>query len=167
MHGTDTIVRDERYLLTGRVIKAAIDVHTALGPGFVESVYQRALVVQLAAAGLGLGTEVQVPIHHLGVVVGRHEIDLLVEGTVIVELKAVSRLADIHFAQVRSYLAATGLKIGLLFNFGVFRLQTRRVFCTEERAAFLGTSASRLPAPRPSVPTYAAGATAPTPAGGP
>ena len=150
MSVAEIIPRDERFELTGRILKAAIDVHTALGPGFLEQVYHRSLVLQLTREGLSCGTEVQVPIHHLGVVVGRHELDLLVEGRVVVELKSVKRLDPVHFAQVRSYLAATNLDIGLLFNFGGVRLETRRIFNPAERRAFLGSRSPRVPAPETS-----------------
>ena len=142
-----TIPRDESYALTARILRSALDVHTALGPGFLELVYHRALVLELTSNGLQCSTEVQVPIHHRGVVIGRHELDLLVEGQVVVELKSVKRLDLVHFAQVRSYLAATSLRIGLLFNFGGFKLETRRVFNAEEREQFLGSRVSRVPAP--------------------
>jgi len=140
-----TIPRDEHFKLTARIVNAALAVHAALGPGFLEQIYHRALIVQLNAENLALGVEAQVPVHHLGVVVGRHEIDLLVDGRAIVELKAVNRLDARHFAQVRSYLAATNLDIGLLFNFGGYRLETRRIFSPRDRRTDLLARASRAP----------------------
>lgn len=157
-----TIPRDEQYAMTARILGCAIEVHRALGPGFLEQVYQKAFILELTANGLECGTEVQVPIHHRGVVIGRHELDLLVEGHVIIELKSVKRLEPVHFAQVRSYLAATSLKIGLLFNFGGYRLETRRVFNAEERDQYLGTRSSRSPrVPAPGVPGFSAAASTP------
>lgn len=145
-----TIPRDERYELTARILKSALAVHAALGPGYLEQIYHRALIVQLNADGLSCGIEVQVPVYHLGVSVGRHELDLLVEDRAVVELTAVQRLDASHFAQVRSYLSATRLDIGLLFNFGGYRLETHRVFSARDRQLDLSaraSRASRVPAP--------------------
>jgi GxxExxY protein len=117
----------EQEELTGKIIGAAIQVHRTLGPGFVEAIYEKALVLELKKRGIKVACEVHVPVCYEGVVVGRHRLDLLVEDQIIVELKAVNAFDDAHFAVVKSYLKATGLKHGLLLNFGKKVLDPRRV----------------------------------------
>jgi GxxExxY protein len=113
--------------LSKKVIGAAIAVHKELGPGFLESIYEEALKVELNNNGVSSFSQKEIRIEYSGVVVGIHRLDLVVENQIIVELKAVKELADIHFAQVRSYLKATGLKIGLLLNFSKPTLEIRRI----------------------------------------
>ena len=113
--------------LSRKIIGAAIDVHRSLGPGFLENIYEEALKVHFTENGLKFKSQQEVKIGYLGVVVGTHRLDLVVEEQVIVELKAVKELADIHFAQLRSYLKATGLKVGLLLNFGKPTLEVKRI----------------------------------------
>jgi len=92
--------------LTDRIIGAAISVHRALGPGFLESIYEEALCVEFLHIGLHYTRQQAGPIRYRDAVVGEHRLDLLVEKVVIVELKAISELQDIHFAIVRSYMNA-------------------------------------------------------------
>ena len=113
--------------LTGRIIACAIEVHKALGPGFLESIYESAMVVELNRAGLKVERQKSLPIYYREVLVGEHRLDLLVENLVVVELKAISELEDIHFAIVRSYLKAAGLEHGLLLNFATMPLTVKRV----------------------------------------
>jgi GxxExxY protein len=113
--------------LSNQIIGAAIKVHKELGPGFLESIYEEALKVELSKNELDFASQMEVQIEYLGVPVGLHRLDLLVQNEVIVELKAVKELADIHFAQLRSYLKATGIKVGLLLNFSKPTLEVRRV----------------------------------------
>jgi GxxExxY protein len=113
--------------LSKKIIGAAILVHRELGPGFLESIYEEALKVELSEHNLKVESQKEVTIEYLGVVVGLHRLDLVVEGQVIVELKAAKELADVYLAQLRSYLKATGLKVGLLFNFSKPKLEIRRV----------------------------------------
>ena len=113
--------------LTDRIIYGVIRVHQRLGPGFVEVVYRRALVVELGKVGLACDTEKEILIYYDGVQVGRHVLDLLVGGKVIVETKAVDALNKLHYAQVRAYLKATGLSVALLVNFGDARADFRRI----------------------------------------
>ena len=113
--------------MSNQIIGAAIKVHKELGPGFLESIYEEALKVELSKNELDFASQMEVQIEYLGVPVGLHRLDLLVQNEVIVELKAVKELADIHFAQVRSYLKATGMKVGLLLNFSKPTLEVRRV----------------------------------------
>jgi GxxExxY protein len=115
--------------LTSRVIAAAIEVHRRLGPGFIESIYEHALVVELHKQGLKVEEQVEVPIECEGVEVGRHRLDLLVEGMIVVELKAIKNLDNIHFAIVKSYLRAIGKEHGLLLNFAKLTLEVKRVLC--------------------------------------
>jgi GxxExxY protein len=113
--------------LSKKIIGAAIEVHRELGPGFLESIYEEALKVELSEHGLSVEFQKEVTIEYLGVVVGVHRLDLLVEGQIIVEMKAAKELTDVHLAQLRSYLKATGLKVGLLLNFAKPKLEIRRV----------------------------------------
>jgi GxxExxY protein len=113
--------------LSNQVIGAAIQVHRELGPGFMEGIYEKALKLEFTEHELRFESQKEIRIEYLGVEVGLHRLDLLVEGTIVLELKAVKELADIHFAQLRSYLKATGLKTGLLLNFGKPTLEIRRV----------------------------------------
>ena len=103
--------------LSKKIIGAAIEVHRELGPGFLESIYEEALKVEFMEHELHYDAQKEIQIKYLGVAVGLHHLDLLVENQIIVELKAVKELTDVHFSQLRCYLKATGLKVGLLFNF--------------------------------------------------
>lgn len=105
--------------LAHAVIGAAIDVHRELGPGFLESTYQKALAIELRLRDIRCSTETPVALSYKGHPVGEGRLDLLVESSLIVELKAVDKLHPVHEAQVISYLKATGYKLGLLINFNV------------------------------------------------
>ena len=113
--------------LTGKIIGAAIRVHKELGPGYVESVYEEALVLELAAAGIPFERQKLIRVYYRGQLVGEQRLDLLVDKTVVVELKAVSELLDIFFARTRSYLKALDLKHGLILNFATMPLTIKRV----------------------------------------
>jgi GxxExxY protein len=113
--------------LTRSIIEAIIRVHSVLGPGFIESVYHRALIIELTKQALAVATEVEVEVHYEGQLVGRHGMDLVVEGRVLVELKTVEELARAHYAQVRSYMRATGLPVALLVNFSKEKADYRRI----------------------------------------
>lgn len=117
-------IKDE---LTRGIIEAIIKVHKVLGPGFMESIYREALIVELRRRGLQVQWEQPVRIYYEGQQVGFHRLDLLVEGRIILELKTVEELNKVHYAQLRSYLKATGLKVGLLVNFAKERADFRRV----------------------------------------
>ncbi len=105
--------------LAHRVIGAAIEVHRNLGPGYLETVYEKALCLELADQQIPYVCQAPVEVLYKGQTVGQGFIDLQVDGKLIVELKAVDRLAPIHQAQVLSYLKATRCKLGLLINFNV------------------------------------------------
>jgi len=104
---------------TEQIIAAAIRVHRELGPGFLESIYEEALAVEFALTGIQFVRQCPMPLFYRDHQVGEHRLDFLVEGKIVVELKAVSELEDIHFAIGRSYLKATNLEDGLLFNFAL------------------------------------------------
>ncbi len=111
--------------LTGRIIDAAMRVHTALGPGLLESTYQACPLYELRKAGLKVLTQVAVPVVYDGqqlVDVG-YRMDMLVEDEVVLELEATEGIAPIHRAQLLSYLRHSGKRVGLLFNFNVERLR--------------------------------------------
>jgi GxxExxY protein len=113
--------------LTGQVIEAFLKVHHALGPGFLESIYQRALSIELRARGLTVSTEQEIVIHYRDELIGKHRLDMVVNATVIVELKTVDALSKAHYAQVRSYLKASGFPVALLVNFAKEKVDFRRV----------------------------------------
>jgi GxxExxY protein len=116
----------EHEELTQRIIGCAMAVHRTLGPGFLESVYQRALTHELRKAGLAVEVESKLQVIYDGVVVGDFCADMVVAGTILIENKAIQSLAPAHEAQVVNYLTATGIEIGLLLNFGADRLQFKR-----------------------------------------
>ncbi len=110
--------------ITGTVIDAAMKVHTALGPGLLESAYEACLTHELSKRGLKAQSQVGLPVIYDGVKIDvGYRIDVLVEDRVIVELKAVSAVAAIHEAQLLSYLRLSGKRVGLLINFNVLRLK--------------------------------------------
>jgi GxxExxY protein len=113
--------------LTRRIISCVIRVHQDLGPGFLESVYKRALLIEFHEQGLAFDVEKEIVIRYKAQEVGRHRLDLLVQGQVIVEIKAVETLTKAHFAQIRSYLHAAALRTGLLINFAADRADFRRI----------------------------------------
>ncbi len=113
--------------LSGRVIEAAIAVHKKLGPGFLESIYQKAMEVALRHRNISFQEQKDVHVIFEEEDVGLHRLDLVVEDHIVVELKAVKCLEDIHFAQVKSYLSATGLRVALLLNFNAVTLVVKRV----------------------------------------
>lgn len=112
--------------LTGTIIGAAMQVHTQLGLGFPEVVYQRCLAIELREVGLAFERELELPLFYRGEHVGSRRVDFLVEKTVLVELKAVSEITTLHHAQVLNYLHAYQLEVALLLNFGEPRLSFKR-----------------------------------------
>ena len=116
-------MRDEINTITEAVIGAGIAVHRELGPGLLESAYEACLEYELKQRGIDVKRQLELPVNYRGVKVDAgFRIDLLVNGLVIVELKAVERLERIHEAQLHTYLRLTGLHAGLLMNFNVLRL---------------------------------------------
>jgi len=104
-----------------------MDVHAELGPGFLEVVYQRSLLIELEERGIPCEAQPRIPVSYRGRPVGEYQADLLVDGQIIVELKACKAIADEHVAQALHYLTATGLRLALLINFGAPKLEYRRV----------------------------------------
>ncbi len=113
--------------LTGRIIGAAMEVHRTLGSGFVEIAYENALCIEMHQRGIRFTKQHQVPVIYKDHEVVNHQLDLLVEDRVVVELKAVQHIGNFHFAQTRSYVRALGQEVGLLFNFGSAPMEFRRV----------------------------------------
>ena len=113
--------------LTGKIIQACFEVSNELGAGFLESVYEKALVVALVQKGLRASSQVPLKVRFRNVIVGDYFADLIVEDEVLIELKAVSRILQEHKAQVINYLTATGIRIGLLVNFGTPRIEHYRL----------------------------------------
>ena len=117
----------EHEELTEEIIGGAIEVHRRLGPGFIESIYEKASVVELCKRGLQVKEQYEVIIQYDDVEVGRHRLDLVVEDTIVGELKAIKDLEDIHFALVISYLKSIKKKHGLLLNFAKVTLEVKKV----------------------------------------
>ena len=110
--------------LTGKIIGAAMEVHSYWGPGLLESIYEESLAYELKARGIEVRRQVPLDLKYKGVELGtKFALDLIVEGDVIVELKVVKQLAPIHEAQLMTYMKLTGCKMGLLINFNVLRLK--------------------------------------------
>ena len=122
----DRMEEMEHEELTERIIGCAMTVHSTLGPGFLESVYEKALVHELAKAGLRAECQKPIRVTYDGIVVGEFTADLFVEDTVMVENKAVQVLQPVNEVQLVNYLTATSVDVGLLLNFGSDRLQFRR-----------------------------------------
>lgn len=120
-------MEDFQESLINRVIGAAIRVHTELGPGFLESLYEEAMVVELRGLGIQFERQKPVPVFYRAHPIGEHRVDLLVERAVVVELKATSAVENVHYAILRSYLKALGLTHGVLLNFAATRLVIKRV----------------------------------------
>jgi GxxExxY protein len=113
--------------LSGRIIAAAIEVHQRLGPGFLESVYESALCIELELRGIRYERQKLVALKYRDRPIGQHRLDLLVEGVMVVELKAVRALEDIFFATTRSYMKAVEVNDGMILNFASMPLTVKRV----------------------------------------
>ena len=108
------------------ILSAAFEVHNTLGAGFLEKVYENALILELTNRGLHVKAQKEIQVFYKGTLVGSYLADLLVKGDVIVELKSVETLTKAHEAQVLNYLKATGKQLGLLINFGKNRVEHKR-----------------------------------------
>ena len=113
--------------LTSKIIGCAMTVHKTLGNGFQEVIYQRALAIEMGLARLAFNREFEMPIFYREEQIGTRRVDFLVEGIISVELKAITKLEDVHFAQAINYLEAYNLEIGLLINFGETSLNFKRL----------------------------------------
>ncbi len=121
---------DERYKyseLTSGIIGCAMEVHSFLGNGFQEVIYQRALAHEMSLRKLGFRREHEMPVFYKNIQVGKRRADFLVENVVSVEIKAIIKLEDVHLAQAINYLEAYNLEVGLLINFGARSLQFNRL----------------------------------------
>jgi GxxExxY protein len=122
------VAHSKRYDLCGQIIGAAMNVHSTLGPGFLESVYQNALRWELQKLGLKVDVQKPITVHYDGQVVGIFTADLLVNDSLILELKANQLSVKAHEVQLVNYLVATGIDEGLLLNFGAERLEYKKKF---------------------------------------
>lgn len=113
--------------LTYKIIGCAMEVHKHLGNGFQEVVYQRALAIEMQLQGIAFSREHEMPLQYKGYNIGTRRVDFFVEETIMVEIKAVINLEDVHLAQAMNYVEAYRLEIGLLINFGAKSLQHKRV----------------------------------------
>ena len=122
------IEKDLSYI----IMQAAFEVHNKLGPGFLESLYEKALVIELKAQGHRVEQQKQVIVRYKDQTIGKHILDLVINELVVLELKAVSEIVPIHKQQALSYLKATGLQLALVINFGASRVQSHRVVNTKQ-----------------------------------
>jgi GxxExxY protein len=124
----NSIKEDYKYSeLTSKIIKCAMNVHNILGNGFQEVIYQRAMEIEMGLTAIDFKRELEMPIFYHNEQIGTRRVDFLVENTVSVELKAITKLEDVHFAQAINYLEAFNLEIGLLINFGETSLNFKRL----------------------------------------
>ena len=114
--------------LTHKIIGCAMVVHSKFGPGYMEVVYQRSLAVEFDEQDLMFARELSIDMHYKDKKVGARRVDFLVEDKVLVEIKAVSQLENVHLAQAKNYLEAFNMDVGLLINFGSTKLQFNRLF---------------------------------------
>lgn len=114
--------------ITHKIIGAAMEVHKHMGNGFQEVVYQRALAIEMQLQNINFSREFEMPLEYKGYDVGTRRVDFFVEDKIMVELKAVINLEDVHLAQAMNYVEAYNLEIGLLINFGARSLQFKRVY---------------------------------------
>lgn len=114
--------------ITEKIIGCAFRVHSELGSGFQELIYQRALALEMAALGLIFVREKEIPIYYQDTQVGTRRVDFFVENIIMLEIKALSVLEPVHLAQAKNYLEAYGMETGLLINFGAQRVEVKRLF---------------------------------------
>jgi GxxExxY protein len=125
--------------ITEKVIGCAFKVHSALGNGFQEVIYQRALEIELIKCGLSFVREFEMPVYYDAVQIGTRRVDFLVAEKISVELKAIIRLEDVHLAQAMNYLEAYNLEIGLLINFGSKSMEFKRL-TNKKHPAYISSS---------------------------
>ena len=121
--------------ITYKINGCAMKVHNTLGNGFQEVIYQRCLAIEMGKAGLSFGREIEQIIYYDDIEVGTRRADFVVENQVIVELKALINLEDVHLAQAKNYVMAYDFPIGLLINFGSTSLQFKKVFNSKDNLA--------------------------------
>ncbi len=123
-----TVIKEQHDEITHQIIGCAMEVHNTLGNGFQEFIYQRCLSIELTEKNISHQREVEIPIFYKGNNVGVRRADFLVKEEILVELKAIINLEDVHLAQAMNYLEAYNLPTGLLINFGARSLQFKRIF---------------------------------------
>ena len=129
-HSSDKIMIKEEYKfseLTSKIIGCAMKVHSALGNGFQEVIYQRAMEIEMGDSGIAFKREFEMPVFYKQQQIGTRRVDFLAENLVSIELKALIQLEDVHLAQAINYLEAYDLEVGLLINFGARSLDFKRV----------------------------------------
>lgn len=114
--------------ITRRIIGCAMKVHSVLGNGFQEVIYQRALAIEMGMEGIHFEREKEMPVIYKGYNIGTRRVDFFVEGKIMVELKALIQLENVHLSQAKNYLEAYNMEVGLLINFGAKSLQFKRLF---------------------------------------
>ena len=129
--------------LSYQIIQAAYEVHNQLGPGFLESIYEEAMLRELRSRGFLTESQKRVPVYYKGQLIGEHILDLVVDEKIILELKATAEIAPIHKQQALSYLKATGLQLAIVINFGSVRVQSVRVVNTIDTREFASFASSR------------------------
>jgi GxxExxY protein len=141
-----TLIEEE---LSFEIMNAAYQVHNTLGPGFFESVYEKAMLIELTKRGHQVETQKYVTVRYGNEIVGEHVLDMVVDGKVILELKAVSAIAPLHKQQALAYLRATGLPLAMVINFGAESVYHARVVFTRQvsRPASQGRVTPKLKQP--------------------
>jgi GxxExxY protein len=131
------ILKEYKYKeITEKIIGASMKVHSALGNGFQKVIYQRALEIEMEESGLKFARELSMPVHYKGRQIGERRVDFFVEDKIMVELKAIIQLENVHLAQAKNYLEAYNMQVGLLINFGSISLQFKRL----ENPKFVATA---------------------------
>ena len=118
----------EHESITKKIIGCAMKVHSVLGNGFQEVIYQRALAIEMNLSGIAFEREMDMPVNYRDYNIGSRRVDFFVENKVMVELKAIVKLEDVHLAQAKNYLEAYNIETGLLINFGGKSLEFKRIF---------------------------------------
>ena len=121
--GKEVIYPDLSY----KIMQAVFEVHNHLGPGFSEEIYEKALSLEFKSQGIPFERQKQIQVNYKGQFIGNYRLDMVVDDKIILELKAVSELNDVFQVQLHSYLAATGLQLGILINFGSKRVKSFRI----------------------------------------
>ena len=135
---TENNYSNEKYPLsdlTSRIIKCAIEVHKYLGNGFQEVIYQRALAIEFANQHIDFEREFEMPLFYKGEQIGTRRVDFFIESQVMVEIKALTQLEDVHLAQAINYLEAYNMGVGLLINFGSRSLEFKRVMNKKSKSS--------------------------------
>jgi len=121
------INKEELNKLSERIIGLAFDVHNKLGPGFIEKIYEKALAYELGAHKINFENQALIKVEYGDIELGAQRIDFIVENKIIVELKSVSEISEIHMAQLISYLKTADKRLGLILNFATKRLEIKRL----------------------------------------